>query len=355
MDVARIVVLILAVAFGVVSYRRFMGGGSGETKSARRAQELGFLPESRQNTRSAAPEPHVERVTAAAARGRWEGAAEMLAETRANRDWERRSHLADRFGSQEAARPGSWLDAWEAAAGPDDPDVALVRARATVALAWHLRGAQYAKHTSAEQFAGFFTTLRQAPGLNARAAELAPDDPSPYVSEIWAAVGLNYSHDEMERIWKEITARAPYHYGAHRAALQYWCAKWHGSAELATGFARDAAAAAPPGTLLTALPLIAWYEHHDSDAKAADFRSPDVTALVDAALMDVSAAPPGHPHVAGLRHILAYFLTRQCRYDAAVEQFRLVDGHVGALPWYYLGEEEAYCRWRDRAIRGAGL
>ncbi|MGW9368585.1 hypothetical protein ACWGVR_00980 [Streptomyces xanthophaeus] len=152
--------------------------------------------------------------------------------------------------------------------------------------------------------------------------------------------------------WAKHTS--PHHYGAHFAALQYWCAKWRGSEERATAFAREAAAGAPLGSLLAALPLIAWYGHRDSDASSADFRSPHLISLVDAALADVAAAPASNRNSAEVRHLLAYFLTRQKRYDEALAQFRLVDGHVDALPWRYRTDSAAfYCRWRERAARGA--
>ncbi|MFI5866415.1 hypothetical protein [Streptomyces sp. NPDC051546] len=109
-----------------------------------------------------------------------------------------------------AALPGSWLEAWEAAVGPDD------------------------------------ATPARAPQENARAAELNPDDPSPYVNEIFAALVLGCSDEAVQQIWKEIITRDPHHYGAHHAALQYWCAKWRGSEERAMAAAycqwRDRAA-----------------------------------------------------------------------------------------------------------------
>ncbi|PWI10865.1 hypothetical protein DIZ27_08280 [Streptomyces sp. NWU339] len=356
MEIARIVALGLATAAGIVYYRRFMAGPSPSRLSSRRAEALGFLPQSGQNTQQAAHDAELERARAAAARGRWEPAAQLLARTREQRDWARRSYYADALGSHRAAQPDSWLHAWEAAAGADDPDVALVRAKATVSLAWHLRGGGWARDTSRDQFAGFHSTLVRAPQENARAAALNPDDPSPYIAEIWAALGLGYSHEDMRRIWKEITARDPHHYGAHCAALQYWCAKWRGSEELAVSFAREAAAKAPLGSLLSALPLITWYEHQNDAAKPADFRAPYLVALVDAALADVGAAPPNHPDRAAVRHLLAYFLTRQSRHHAALEQFRLVDGYVNAMPWRYWDDPAAvYCLWRNRAVKGAGL
>ncbi|MEU3729819.1 hypothetical protein AB0E81_10490 [Streptomyces sp. NPDC033538] len=354
MEIARIVVIGLAAAVGVLYYRRTMGG-SVSRRLSRKAKALGFLPQRRQDSQRAASDPELEGAKTAASRGRWEPAAQLLARTREQRDWTRRSYYAAAFGSHEAARPDSWLDAWQSAVGPDDPDVALVRATARVSLAWHLRGGGWAKHTSREQFAGFHDVLLRAPRENARAAELNPEDPSPYVSEIWTALGLGYSHEDMRRVWDEVTDRDPYHYRAHSAALQYWCAKWRGSEELATSFAREAAVNAPLGSLLTALPLVAWYEHRDDDAQTADFRAPQVVALVDAALADVEAAPSDHPDTSAIRHLLAYFLTRQGRYDAALEQFRLVDGCVDALPWRYWDDPASvYCLWRNKALRGSG-
>ncbi|WP_412074783.1 hypothetical protein ACLF6K_01140 [Streptomyces xanthophaeus] len=353
MEVARIVVIGLAITVAVIFYRRTNGDAPGRG-SSRAAQKLGLLPQSRQNTGRAAPAPELESAVAAAARGNWEPAARLMAETRERGDWARRSSYAAAFGSHRAAGPDSWLHTWEAAVGPDDADVALVRAKAVVNLAWHKRGGGWAKHTSSEQFAGFHATLARVPQENARAAELNPDDPTPHINEIWAALGLGYPEEDMHGIWKEITTRDPYHYGAHYAALQFWCAKWRGSEERAMFFAQGAAAGAPLGSLLTALPLIAWYEHRDTDATTADFQSPHLISLVDAALADVAAAPANHPNTAEVRHLLAYFLTRQKRYDAALAQFRLVDGYVDALPWRYRTDAAAvYCHWRDLAAHRA--
>ncbi|MER7816168.1 hypothetical protein [Streptomyces sp. NPDC096153] len=42
------------------------------------------------------------------------------------------------------------------------------------------------------------------------------------------------------------------------------------------------------------------------------------------------------------------------RYDAGLEQFRIVDGYVDALPWRYRTDPAGVCGdWRDRAVRGA--
>ncbi|MFJ3163251.1 hypothetical protein [Streptomyces kanasensis] len=322
-------------------------------RAAERVAALGLLPPERQHTELAAPQPQALTVAVAAARaGDWKPAAALFEETAAARDWERRTAYCEKL-ADVAAEDDTWLLAWEAA-HPDDPGAALVRARSSVFLAWRIRGAKRARYTTSEQFEGFHRTLARTRGEHACAAELAPhDDPSPYVGEIWTAIGLGYPHEEMHRIWRDITSRAPHHYEAHFSALQYWCGKWHGSEELARAFAVRAAAEAPPGTLMRAFPLIAHFEHDESDSADVD-RTPEMYAAVDAALADAAAADPDHPRLAEVRHLLAYYLYLQDRWEPALEQFRLVDGYVDALPWRYKGDPAGeFCRMRDESAVNA--
>ncbi|MGW2562496.1 hypothetical protein ACWCXB_25235 [Streptomyces sp. NPDC001514] len=314
------------------------------------AAALGLLPPERQNTEQAGPEPApLTAALASAVAGNWKPAAALLEET--GRSWEARSYVCGRL-AENAAEDDTWLLAWEAA-HPGDPDAATVRARSTVFLAWRIRGGKRAQYTTGEQFEGFHRTLASSREETARAAALAPQDPTPYVGAIWTALGLGHPHAEMDRIWTQVTSRAPHHYEAHYAALQYWCAKWRGSEQPARDFAARAAADAPLGTLLKVLPLIAHFEHDESDDTAVD-NTPEMHALVDAALADAAAADPDHPRLPEVRHLLAYYLTLQSRHEAALEQYRLVDGCIGALPWRYRSDPaESYCRQRDEAVLGA--
>lgn len=350
-----IVVLWLGGVFVKEFFAQMSGAADGEDGDggAEAAEQLGLLPAERQSTKSAGPLPTGWEAALDAVRGRgdgggdWKTAAELLRGI--GRDWERRS-LAAYLLAEIAAEDDGWLLAWEADGphGPDDPDAALVRARSTVILAWKIRGGKLASDTTGEQFAGFHRLLQRSREEIARAAALNPDDPTPYVTEIWTALGLGYPHSEMDKLWSELTARDPHHYEAHFSALQYWCKKWRGSEQLATEFAERAAAAAPLGSLLTAFPLIAHFEHDESDDSAAD-RTPEMIARVNAGLADAAAADPTHPRLPELRHLLAYYLALQDRDEAAIEQFRLVDGYVDALPWRYhgTGMTARYCRIRN--------
>jgi hypothetical protein len=342
-----------AIVQGTVEGWREGSEESTEYELPAAAAALGLLPPERQNTRYAAPVPAaLTAAVDAAEAGDWKPAAALLDATADARDWENRAYYSERLASV-AAKDDSWLLAWEAAR-PDDPAAALLRARSTVRLAWDIRGGKRAKYTTSEQFDGFHRMLARSREEHARAAELGvAGDPTPYIGAIWTHLGLGAPHSEMDRLWREITDRAPHHYEATFSALQYWCAKWRGSEELARDFAAQAAEKAPLGSLMTAFPLIAHFEHDESDSADAD-RTPEMRALVDAALADVAAADPDHPRLREVRHLLAYYLCLQDRDEAAMEQFRLVDGYVGALPWRYKGDPAGeYCRMRDLSLANA--
>ncbi|MFD7133068.1 hypothetical protein [Streptomyces sp. NPDC059894] len=358
MTVVLWILAILAVptliVFGWLAWvflREFFSPSHDEDAAAEAAGKLGLLPADRQNTEHAGPLPAGwAAALSGVGGGDWHAAAELLRGI--GRDWDRRSMAVGLLGGL-AAEDDAWLLAWEAA-HPDDPDAAVVRAGSTVTLAWRIRGAKRADHTTQEQFAGFHRMLHRSRDEMARAAALNPDDPTPYVTETSVALGLGYPHSEMDKLWAEITARAPHHYEGHWRALQYWCKKWRGSEQLAMEFAEQAAAKAPLGSLLTVLPLIAHFEHDDSDDAEAD-RTPEMVARVDAGLADAAAADPAHVRLPELRHLLAYYLSLQDRDEMAIEQFRLVDGHVNALPWRYRGSgadmTAYYCKIRNSSAQ----
>lgn len=312
-----------------------------------------LMPLRRSDGLLAGPDPQLQLAIEAVRSGTWQPAADLLAA--AGDDAERVAHYTKHLSYVAADEGDTWVTAWREAR-PDDSDAVLVAACAQVKRAWLLRGGQPARDTSHRQFADFHHELHAAHVALERAALLRPDDPTPWAEKAAVARGLGFSHGEMAELWAEVEARSPYHFGAHLAALQYFCSKWCGSRAEVEEFAARASRSAPRGSLLTVLPLLAWFEEVDLRGESAGlFGTPEVVALVDAALDDVAEAG-GHPNQPEARHLLAYFLLRQRRYRAALEQFRHVDGYTGAIPWrYFRWGKATYRLCRARALWGALL
>ncbi|MEU6314540.1 hypothetical protein [Streptomyces sp. NPDC047014] len=328
--------------------------GEAEDEAARAAAvvALGFVAEADLDTDHMAPVPPERAAVLEAVRaGDWQAAAAYV--EAAGQDWQERMERV-RPLAEAAAEDDFWLLAWRTAR-PEDPTAALVHADAGVQVAWDVRGAKGARHTTQEQFRLFHELLVKAQADAHEAQRLAsPADPTPYMVEQPIAFGLGYSHEQYRGLWEEITRRAPRVLWAHYSALQYWCRKWRGSHELALGFARTSAAAGRPGELLSLLPLVAYFEqqtYEDDLAVDTYFKEPEILAAVDAALLDLAAAGHDHPQAPMLRHMLAFLLFWQDRDAEAVEQFRYIDGYIGAMPWSYAGKpKQRYLYARDFAV-----
>ncbi|MFD9372915.1 hypothetical protein ACFWA6_35170 [Streptomyces sp. NPDC060020] len=313
---------------------------------------LGFVAEADLDTENPAPVPPERTAVLEAVRsGDWEaGAAYVEA---AGQDWQERMERV-RPLALAAAEDDAWLLAWRAAR-PADPTAALVDADTAIMVAWNVRGGQSGSRTTQEQFRLFHDLLVKAQEAAHEAQRLAdPADPTPYIVEQPIGQGLGYSHERYRELWDQVVRRDPKVLWSHISGLQYWCRKWRGSHELALAFARESAAAGKPGDLLSLLPLIAYFEQEtDEEDLAAEtfFKEPEIVAAVDAALLDLAAAGDDHPGTARIRHMLAYLLFWQDRDEQAVEQFRHIDGFIGALPWSYAGEpKRRYLYARDWAV-----
>ncbi|MEU9700891.1 hypothetical protein [Streptomyces sp. NPDC047981] len=324
-----------------------------QAEAARVVVARGFVPGEELNTELAAP-PTADRTAAVAAveAGDWAAGAAWIEAAGQNWDerWERIRALAE-----IAAEDDAWLLEWRAAR-PGDPVAAQVHADASVLVAWNVRGDKRASHTTQEQFRVFHQLLAKAQEAAHEAARLAdPADPLPYMIEQPMAMGLGYSHERYEQLWAEITKRTTTSLGPYTGALQYWCAKWRGSHERAEAFALAAAAQGAPGQLLSMLPLYAYFEQeqHENDIDPDVWlKEPKIVAAVDAALADVAAAAPDDPRTVRVRHLLAWFLYWQDRYQEAEEQFRLIDGWIGHAPWTYSSDpKDRYLNVRDYTVR----
>ncbi|MBZ4318427.1 hypothetical protein [Streptomyces huiliensis] len=310
----------------------------------------GFVSPERLDVRLPGPDPELLAAVEEARRTQdWKPAAELLARTPADGAaelrWQRVQTLAGAAARELAEAPGTggmWLRHWRVVA-PKDAGGAAVQAEFLV---------QQAMRDPSSQ--DYRMILEEARTVCAEAALLAPGDPVPYIVRLNVERGLGASEAEFQSVWETVVSRAPGHMGAHLVALRYWSAKWHGSQEQADAFARRAAAAAPQGSLLPALPLFAVHDHlPDVNLVRSLYESAVVRDAIEAAQYAVVHAPADHPVLPHVRHLLAWFLVNAGRYPEALEHLRAVDGHIGAIPWTYEEDPVAvYTAYRARAVAG---
>ncbi|MGW4158652.1 hypothetical protein [Streptomyces sp. NPDC004788] len=344
---------MLCFALGPLVLRRRRGGiqvVAPGSPDAADPEAYGFLRQEEQDVRLPGPDRDLlDVLDVVQATQDWRAASQLLLGTEKEGEvrWQRVQAFAGAASLELAERPGvggAWLRSWRAEA-PEDPGGAQVYAEFLVQQAWR---------TSAAGAQDFRIILEEARAACEQAALLAPGDPVPYVCELAVARGLGYSAEEFDRLWAKVIDRAPEHMGAHLAALHYWCEKWHGSREDADRFATSAAARAPRGSLLAALPLFSVFENRPEIVVGVDFyRTAVVTKAVEGAMYAVHSARPDDPMLAHVRHLLVHFLVGADRWAEAMHLLVRVDGYVGALPWT-LSEDPAaaYTVVRNLVVAG---
>ncbi|WP_406735071.1 M48 family metallopeptidase [Streptomyces sp. NBC_01108] len=302
-------------------------------------------------TAESTPGPRDEEIRCAVRSGDWRAGAAFLYE--AGRDWQERYRRAAVL-QDEAVADDAWLLAWRAAR-PKDAGAALVHAGALIGVAAEVHGTNPTQQPTWEQSSVFRQVMARAREACHEAQAVAGDDPCPYIAEIPCALGLGYEQNECRALWAKIVVRDAPHLAAHDAVLRYWCYRWAGSYRQAEYLAREAARQSSPGRLLSLLPLYAAFKQERADRNThADvyYKSPELIAAVDACLVDVAAAVAADledRRIVRARHLLAWTLYWQDRYEAALEQFRLINGPVDdSTPWSYFGNpKNFYVRCRD--------
>lgn len=288
--------------------------------------------------------------------GDWAAAMHLLDAT--GRDWELRSQRLTVLGIAAGSAP-QWVDAW-AAATPDDPTVAILRAAGLDEQAFKARGGASARNTSAEQFREFRRLADAAAGAGQRAVELNPDDPYPWVIRMRAMLANGREHrDDFPVALAEAVARDPYHFEAHLMAMTFRCQKWFGSHPEMFAAARGPAATAPAGATVVMLPLLAHFEYAlreygfesrvDSfPEKQAYFRRPDVIQEIAecAAKWRAACEPRLLARGVTVRHWLALadFLSGQDRAGtrAVLAQVGLHLGSTPAYGYFWMRQAEGF-------------
>lgn len=286
-----------------------------------------------------APDSALRAALTAARSGAWEPAAELLAETRTARDWDRRGQYSAGLAELALHHTG-WLDAWRQER-PGDPDLALVAAELEIDRAWEIRTAARARHVSREQFRAFHTLLHDAEPILRTAADLNPGDPVPWRVLISHAMGLGAPRTVFDEYLARGREADPHDVGLHARAVQYLAEKWYGSHAEMFEFAESAAAAAPEGSPLRGLPLHAVTEYaleHDAGIEKGPVAWSRIERLVEACLPLSAGYEPGDRRAAGFRNHLALALIRSKRQADALDVFRLIGTDARTFPWAYLGD-----------------
>ncbi|WP_405003421.1 DUF4034 domain-containing protein [Kitasatospora purpeofusca] len=341
-------VLVVAGAVKVVPPLLALG------RQSRREEELRvtLVPREQLVVKGDEPPAELAAVLDAARSGDWRPAAGYLAEVGGYRDATRRWARLGPLCRVAADEDDHWLRRWR----EEDPRSAPAALVQTIVLVWRagdIRTSKPASEVSEEQFRGFREVLCEAEQVALQAVETAPaEDANPWVAQIAIAMGLNRSREDFRALWAEVVARDPHHLRAHEAALQYWCAKWHGSHELMHAFVETALADAPGGSLLTSLRIRAFFEQITRDKSPADaYRTPEFTAAVDALLADLAQADPAHPQLQDARGWAAWGLVKNARTAQALELFRVMGGEV-AGPWLdYDDPRKAFDRTREICVQ----
>lgn len=295
----------------------------------------------------------------ALASGDWGQARDVLAQTRKSADgpvWDRRSHRVRVLA--EAVANSSWVERWQVLE-PVNPDAALLRAQVETVRA--LRG-------SLTGGGGYRESAAEALDLCIHAAEMAPEDPTPWVIMLTLARaadrGLKGGHDEFWRRWQEMRARDTFNRDGHHEALMYLFAAWCGSHQEMYDFAYWLAGEAPPGSPLAVLPLVAHAEVFRSgtaevpkqrqSSPHAHWSRDLVSADVDRVLHSwLGSAVEPHAQADLDRNYLLHAMVYSGRVDTDETRalFDAIGSHAMRVPWSYVGDPGAtFLYWRDKAF-----
>ncbi|MFI7134085.1 hypothetical protein ACIBQ1_51020 [Nonomuraea sp. NPDC050153] len=246
----------------------------------------------------------------------------------------------------------------------DDPDALLWLGAAHIKHAWDIRGGSFAEYVGANRFQRFWQVLAEAEAPLRQAAQALPKDPVPWDQLQWHAIGMTSGRDELDSIWKELTARDPHLYPGHYGRAQALCAKWYGSHRELLAFARESVASALPGDPVTAMLAlahfeIAWSQDRDSDRSTQDgleayFGDPEVAGALSRAADKWREGSRPHPRSLDAAHLFgaAFY------FGGHLRRAQGLLGEVGrrvpeVLPWAAASLTPG--RRYARAIRDLGL
>jgi hypothetical protein len=194
-----------------------------------------------------------------------------------------------------------------------------------------------------------------------QAADLAPDDPGPWIAVLGVLRTLRRPLAEVLPAWREATARDAWSREAHVQMLGYLSPEECGSSGQVLDFIDSMRAAVPPDAPTAGVELISLVEQHRRTVAAGGlsplmasvrWSQPRVAATLDRALADWPQ--PGHlTHAAAVAdlNLLAYALLQANRTADAARVFPAIGGMVAPWPWGLDGDPlQQFTHWQDWAL-----
>lgn len=284
----------------------------------------------------------LDRAVDGVRRRRLAAAASALAGSRT--DPELRSLRVEALAKAAAAAGGSRDVESLLAADPRNPDLWLWLGRTRVEEAWRIRPDARARSVQATGYTAYARRLRSAYEPLLRAAELFPDDPVPWESMMWMALGLDVDREGKDALWAEARRRWPTSYGAHVARVVTLSPQWGGTAEEMFDFARLVMSTASPEDPRAALIPLAYFEYFVQE-RAGIIRGPgswfgaEERREVEIAARNWFEGRLPHPRTIEAHNLFgAAFYLAHSRRPARQHLIRTC-GRPSGLPWSYLGEE----------------
>ena len=233
------------------------------------------------------------------------------------------------------------------AANPESASARTALARRCIFLGWEIRTHARAEDVSAEQFEAFRSWLVRAEQLLIDACAVDASYVPAWGTRVLTARALEVGAAESRRRYERVRRLSPHDFPAQAHMLQYLLPKWAGSEEEAHAFARDEAAAAPPGSHSGALvPIVHIERWLDLDAgqpgAAYMAQSAVVDELRDAAARSVLHADDvGGPLGVQAHSAFAMAFWLADRHDLAAVHFAALGDRATDFPWTYTFDDPA--------------
>ncbi|WP_245973998.1 hypothetical protein [Thermomonospora umbrina] len=226
---------------------------------------------------------------------------------------------------------------------PGNPDLWLWLGRTRVEEAWRIRPGARARSVQAAGYTAYSKQMNSAREPLMTAAELFPDDPVPWESLMWLALGLDLDREEKDSLWEQAHQRWPTLFGSHVARVVTLSPQWGGMMEEMFDFARVAMSTAPREDPRAALIPLAYFEYFVQERSgiirgSSSWFSAEECRDVETAARGWFEGQHPHPRTVEAHNLFgAAFYLADARRPARQHLIRTC-GRPSGLPWHYLGD-----------------